>query len=66
MNKEQFQIMLDSHDWYYEFSDDYRVWSSGNNRQRQLERYAEEDESLMLLYNAKIKSFGYDSPLNTI
>lgn len=30
MNLEQFEEMLQWHDWYYEYSDDHRMWRKGN------------------------------------
>jgi hypothetical protein len=30
MNIEEFKKHLSKHDWYYQYSDDHRWWSSGN------------------------------------
>lgn len=29
MSEEEFLKMLKAHDWYYQYSDDHRVWSKG-------------------------------------
>lgn len=29
MNLEEFEVLLKNHDWYYDFSDDHRVWQRG-------------------------------------
>lgn len=31
INLDQFREMLQRHDWFYSWSDDHRVWSSGEN-----------------------------------
>lgn len=36
MTLEQFEYALERFDWYYEMSDDHRVWSAGNKRWREL------------------------------
>lgn len=28
---EEYQLMLDNHDWYYDYSDDHRVWRKGSD-----------------------------------
>lgn len=34
--KEQLQLAMTGHDWYYDRSDDHRVWAAGNARYRQI------------------------------
>lgn len=29
MNLEEFEALLRDHDWYYDYSDDHRVWQRG-------------------------------------
>lgn len=31
MSNEEFIQKLDRHDWYYEYSDDYKVWCAGRD-----------------------------------
>lgn len=34
---DRYRAMLRAHDWYFEYSDDYRVWQLGRLAQEQLE-----------------------------
>ena len=34
--KEQLQLAMAGHDWYYDRSDDHRVWSAGNAHYRKI------------------------------
>jgi hypothetical protein len=33
--------LMESHDWYYDFSDDYSVWSKGHQQHNAIRRLAE-------------------------
>lgn len=37
----EYYEMLKNHDWYYDFSDDHLVWTSGNASKCELELIAE-------------------------
>jgi len=41
MNIEQFFNEASRHDWFYDYSDDHRVWTAGNEYQNNLYRLAE-------------------------
>lgn len=48
----QYQQMLLDADWYYDFSDDHRVWSRGESERRRLKYIAETGgEEYKALYN---------------
>lgn len=36
MTKEKFIEMLESHDWYFERSDDFRVWKRGVEQRKRI------------------------------
>lgn len=42
MTLKEFYKELESHDWFYAFSDDHRYWSSGVQNYKRLEKIAEE------------------------
>jgi len=46
-----YQSMLDSHDWYYNYSDDPGVWKRGFDRQRELERISKESPEHEKMWN---------------
>ena len=49
---EKFERMVTHFDWYYEYSDDHSVWSSGNYRHNQIRRLIEElGPEAQALYN---------------
>jgi hypothetical protein len=41
MNIEQFFIEASSHDWFYDYSDDHRVWTNGHENKQRLYSLAE-------------------------
>jgi hypothetical protein len=50
---EEFVEALNRHDWYYQFADDFAVWSAGNTRDQMLLRLAREgDDQWKAAYNA--------------
>jgi hypothetical protein len=51
MTLKEFYAMLKGFDWYFEFSDDFRVWSAGNKRQKYLMEIAKSSPELQSLYN---------------
>ena len=55
ITKEQYAKMLDSHDWYYQFSDDHRVYRAGEANRRKLEHYAKIDGDCAAMYEQKRK-----------
>ena len=38
----ELEDLLKSHDWYYQYSDDHRVWSSGNALDTRIRKKLEE------------------------
>lgn len=36
MNLENFEALLKNHDWYFEYSDDHRVWQAGRVERGQI------------------------------
>ena len=47
----EYYKMLDCHDWYYEFSDDFTVWQRGHRERKQIENVAKESDQHMELRN---------------
>lgn len=54
MTKDEYNIMLDRHDWYYEFSDDYKWYKRGLAERTELRRIANTNEELKLMYEEKV------------
>lgn len=48
----EFQDALYRHDWQFQYSDDHHVWERGHNRQRELERIAEQSLEHQALFDA--------------
>ena len=51
MNLEEYKTELQSMDWYYDFSDDHRVWRAGHARKRFLERVAKQSTEHTLAWD---------------
>lgn len=47
--------LLETHDWYYDKSDDRRVYERGHEERMKIEALAKTDGNLMKIYNAKKK-----------
>jgi hypothetical protein len=41
---------LESHDWYYNYSDDHRAWSKGSQESTRLQSIAQENPTLLRMY----------------
>ncbi len=51
---EKFERLVTSHDWYYSYSDDHRVWSAGHRHHEQITQLATKlGEPAKQLYNQK-------------
>jgi hypothetical protein len=50
MNLVEYFKELQSHDWYYEYSDDHSVWTRGKNNSRRLQSAAQENEVMLRMY----------------
>lgn len=35
--REQYEALLKAHDWFYEYSDDHRVWQAGVTERRRIQ-----------------------------
>lgn len=53
MDKAEFQKLLDTHDWYYDSSDDMRVWTRGSEEERAIKLNMKNNNELYELYKAK-------------
>jgi hypothetical protein len=51
MNLVEYFKELQSHDWYYEYSDDHSVWTKGKNNLGRLQAAAQENEAMLRMYN---------------
>lgn len=58
--------MLSGHDWYYEFSDDHRVWSAGNAAHNRLLDLARQDPERQKLFDAFNNHYFSGAPWNTV
>lgn len=48
----EYYNLLDKHDWFYEYSDDFSVWSAGQNKRQKLLAIAKESDTHKQLYIA--------------
>lgn len=51
MTKEEYFHACKHFDWYYDYSDDHRVWKNGNARKAQLLAEAKDDLVKMQIFN---------------
>lgn len=49
---DEFVMLLRSHDWFYEWSDDHRVWVRGKEAERIIAERAKRDPILTDLYKS--------------
>lgn len=57
MNKEEFQKLLDIHDWYYSSSDDMRIWKRGVDEVNAIKLAMVGHSELYELYKIKKEAF---------
>ena len=50
MELEEYQKLLDTHDWYYQYSDDYRWYKKGQAERDRLRALAETSEEFKAAY----------------
>ena len=50
MTREEFQALLDQHDWHYAMSDDSQVYYKGQKAESALEEIANTDLELLAMY----------------
>lgn len=53
MTREQYQEMLDDHDWFYYMSDDMRTYNRGLEKEKELKRLADKNEDFERMLNDK-------------
>lgn len=51
MNLDEYKEALQSMDWYYDYSDDHRVWSAGYSRRLVLEGIAKQSTEHKLAWD---------------
>ena len=51
MTKEEYQKLLENHDWYFMMSDDFRVWERGQKNLDKLLRIASQNSEFRNLFN---------------
>lgn len=56
ITKEEYQDMLEKHDWYYEMSDDSRVYQSGTKNRLNLLQLANSNKEFEQMYKDKLKT----------
>lgn len=61
---EEYQYMLNTHDWNYHYSDDHSVWLKGAENEQKLLDIAKSDSELMHLWQQewtkRIKNYKYE------
>lgn len=55
ITKEEFQKLLDSHDWYYSQSDDVRKWEKGKTENDHIRRLCHESKEFSDMYDVEFK-----------
>jgi hypothetical protein len=50
MDLAEYYKSLESHDWYYNYSDDHRAWSKGSQESTRLQSIAQENPTLLRMY----------------
>ena len=59
----EFVNTLANHDWYYEFSDDHRVYTRGRDQRKTLENQSKDNPLLQEAYNLYVESTGYNKSI---
>ena len=57
MTLNEYDKLLRGHDWYYNYSDDGRVWRAGESVQSQIVRLSKTSEDHFTLYDAWSKHY---------
>ncbi len=57
MTLNEYDKLLRGHDWYYNYSDDGRVWRAGESVQSQIVSLSKMSEDHLTLYNAWSKYY---------
>lgn len=52
MTNEEFFDLLERHDWYYNYSDDHRVWKKGSEASKRLQAIIQENDLWTRMYLA--------------
>lgn len=52
MDATEFFKLLESHDWYYQYSDDHRAWEKGSKESKRLQSIIQEDSLYTNMYLA--------------
>lgn len=50
MTKEEFKKLLDDHDWFFQMSDDLRVWGKGQIEQLEIEKLCKDNSEFDKMY----------------
>ena len=51
MTVKEYMTMLQNHDWFYDYSDDHRVWQDGVNERQKLRDAFSLDKRFKKMYN---------------
>ena len=57
MSLREYWDMLNRHDWYYQFSDDHRMWSDGNKNDSQIKLLSDISDGHKKLYEGFCKHY---------
>lgn len=49
-NREDYQRLLENHDWYYGYSDDHKAWRKGQAESDQLRQLAKSNPEFAQMY----------------
>lgn len=55
MTNEEFFRMLESHDWFYEYSDDHGVWTKGKENKKRIQATAQENPLFSRMYSEYVE-----------
>lgn len=51
ITKEEYAELLENHDWFYQYSDDFRVYRKGEEERSNLRAFARQCDELKLMYD---------------
>ena len=52
MTVEQYFALCENFDWFYDFTEDFRIWQKGKETNFNLMKYAEQNLTYMRIYTA--------------
>lgn len=57
MTMQEYEDLLNQHDWYFQNTDDHKVWERGKASEDHLKELAKTNPAFKILYNIKLRGY---------